>query len=97
MAGPGTPCPSSSLAENGRYSFDVVDVITETGFAGALSWLRGMNVLAIGNREDQCLIAEIRRGEGGTVTFRILHGIEWSDWVEAVRFSQGGTKLAVGD
>mmetsp|Transcript_17709 Transcript_17709/g.42666 ORF Transcript_17709/g.42666 Transcript_17709/m.42666 type:complete len:1002 (-) Transcript_17709:1100-4105(-) len=88
------PCLSSS---NGtQYSFDIVDVISETGFAGTLSW-QNNNILAIGNREDQCLIADIRHGEDGTVTSNILHSIERSDWVTAVQFSHGGTKLAVGD
>jgi len=91
------PCLSSGNCGKKQYSFDVVDVITETGFVGALCWLKNSNILAIGNREDQCLIAEIRRGEDGTVTSNILDNIERSDWVTAVKFSHGGTKLAVGD
>ncbi|KAL7545202.1 hypothetical protein ACHAWF_008553 [Thalassiosira exigua] len=87
----------SSCGSSKRYSFDVVDRITETGFVGALSWLKNSNILAIGNREDQCLIAEVRRGEDGTVTSNVLHKIERSDWCNAVKFSHGGTKLAIGD
>jgi len=90
------PCLSSTSGSN-QYSFDTVDIITETGFVGALCWLKNSNILAIGTREDNCLIAEIRRGDDGAVTSQILHSIERKDWVTAVQFSHGGTKLAVGD
>lgn len=83
--------------DNKRYSFDIVDVIIETGFVGTLSWLKNTNILAIGSREDQCLIADIRREKDGKVSSTILHSIDRSDWVTAVQFSHGGTKLAVGD
>lgn len=90
------PCISSA---NGctQCSFDLVHVITETGFVGALCWLKSSNILAIGNREDQCLIADIRRGLDGAITSTILHTIERPDWVTALQFSHGGTKLAIGD
>lgn len=88
---------ASSGSGSKQYSFDIVDVITGTGFVGALSWLKSSNILAIGNRDDKCLIADIRRGEDSKVTSTILCKIERADWVTAVRFSHGGTKLAVGD
>ena len=88
---------ASSASGSKQYSFDVVDVITGTGFVGALSWLKSSNILAIGNRDDKCLIADIRHGENSKVTSTILSTIERADWVTAVQFSHGGTKLAVGD
>jgi WD40 repeat protein len=88
---------ASSACGSKRYSFDKVDVITGTGFVGALSWLKSSNILAIGNRDDKCLIADIRHGEKSKVTSTILSTIERADWVTAVQFSHGGTKLAVGD
>ncbi|KAL7472741.1 hypothetical protein ACHAXS_013119 [Conticribra weissflogii] len=80
-----------------KQSFRVVDIITETGFVGALSWQKNSNVLAIGNREDQCLVVDVCRENDGSVNTHILHNVERSDWVNAVRFSPGGTKLAIGD
>ncbi|KAL9190889.1 hypothetical protein ACHAXT_000595 [Thalassiosira profunda] len=90
------PCLAVGDGER-NYSFNVVDVLPETGFVGTLSWLKNSNILAIGNREDQCLIAEIRRRDDGAITSNVLHNIERSDWVTAVAFSHGGTKLAIGD
>jgi len=90
---------SSSLRPSGitKQSFRVVDVITETGFVSALSWQKNSNILAIGNREDQCLVVKVCRGNDSSVNTNILHNVERSDWVNAVRFSPGGTKLAIGD
>jgi len=89
--------PRISNSDDKRYSFDVVNIISGTGFVGSLSWLRNSNILAIGNRDDQCLIANVIRGEDGLVSSNILHSIERSDWVTSVKFSHGGTKLAIGD
>lgn len=90
------PC-ISSVDGTIQHSFEIVHVITETGFVGALCWLKSSNILAIGNRDDQCLIADVRRGLDGVITSTILHTIERSDWVSALQFSHGGTKLAIGD
>ena len=88
---------SEDSSNNEKYSFEIVNVIKQTGFVGALTWLKNTNILAIGSRTDQCLIAEVKRGIDGTVTSSILHNIERSDWVNAVKFSHGGTKLAIGN
>ena len=88
---------SNSASNTKKHSFRIVDIITETGFVGALSWQKNSNILAIGNREDQCLVVEVCRNKDGTVNSNILHNIERTDWVNAVRFSPGGTKLAIGD
>jgi WD40 repeat protein len=90
------PC-MSSVDGTIQSSFEIVHVITDTGFVGALCWLKSSNMLAIGNRDDQCLIADVRRGLDGAITSTILHTIERSDWVSALQFSHGGTKLAIGD
>jgi WD40 repeat protein len=81
-----------------KEHFRIVDVITETGFVGTLHWQKNSNILAIGNREDQCLVVEVcKNKETGAVSSNILHNIERADWVNAVKFSPGGTKLAIGD
>ena len=86
--------PSSSK----NPPFCAVDVITDTGFVGALHWRKNSNVLAIGSREDQCLIVEVIRDRTtDTVKSNVLHNIERRDWVNSVKFSPGGTKLAIGD
>ncbi|KAL7519388.1 hypothetical protein ACHAWX_004148 [Stephanocyclus meneghinianus] len=89
---------SKSIGESRKQEFPVVEIITETGFVGALHWRKNSNILAIGSREDQCLIVEVSRNKNtNTVASNIIHTIERRDWVNAVKFSPGGTKLAIGD
>lgn len=81
-----------------QSSFRTVDVITDTGFVGALHWRKNSNILAIGSREDQCLIVEMAKNKTThKLSSNILHNIERRDWVNSVKFSPGGTKLAIGD
>jgi WD40 repeat protein len=95
------PCISRSHSKSksdATQQFPEVDIITETGFVGALHWQKNSNILAIGSREDQCLIVEVVKDKStSTVKSNILHSIERSDWVNTVKFSPGGTKLAIGD
>jgi WD40 repeat protein len=89
---------SNSSSSGRKHSFRTVDVITDTGFVGALHWRKNSNILAIGSREDQCLIVGVTKNiVTNSVSSSILCNIERNDWVNAVRFSPGGTKLAIGD
>jgi WD40 repeat protein len=94
------PSGSNPKSKSGskKHSFRAIDVITDTGFVGALHWRKNSNILAIGSREDQCLIVEVKKDKTiNTVNSNILHNIERNDWVNTVKFSPGGTKLAIGD
>ena len=89
---------SNTSSSSGNPSFCAVDIITDTGFVGALHWRKNSNILAIGSREDQCLIVEVTRDRAtNTVKSNVLHNIERRDWVNSVKFSPGGTKLIIGD
>lgn len=80
--------------------YPVLHTILETGFVGSLSWRKNSNVLAIGSREDKCLVFNISAAEcedGKHIQSTLLKTISTSDWVNAVAFSPGGTALAIGD
>jgi WD40 repeat protein len=85
--------------------YPVLHTIRDTGFVGALSWRKNSTVLAIGSREDKCIVVNVsasdRDGEelnlGRHIRSKILQTISRSDWVNAVTFSPGGTALAIGD
>ena len=85
------------LLSSSQPEFRQVGTIVNAGWVGSMSWQNNTNILAIGNRDDHCLIAEVRRVDDSTVTSKVLHTIERRDWVNAVKFSNGGTKLAIGD
>ena len=80
--------------------YPILHTILDTGFVGSLSWRKNSNVLAIGSREDKCLVVNIAAADGEDdrhIQSTILETISRPDWVNAVAFSRGGTALAIGD
>lgn len=94
-------------------NYPLLHVIRGTGFVGCLEWRADSSVLAIGSREDRCMIVQVdeievplQPHEAGprddtaprtVVTSRVMHTTERTDWVNAVSFSPGGRVFAVGD
>jgi WD40 repeat protein len=104
----GTGNAVSILAPTQPYP--VLHTITPTGFVGSLHWLRGTNTLLIGSRMGKAMIVKIRAEDElvpnavdpeatvRTIQSSIVHTIDRQKaWVNAVKFSPGGTALAVGD
>lgn len=85
--------------------YPVLHTILDMGFVGSLSWRKKSTVLAIGSREDKCIIVNVSASDrdggelnlGRHIQSRVLLTISRSDWVNAVSFSPGGTALAIGD
>jgi WD40 repeat protein len=80
--------------------YPVLHTILDTGFVGSLCWRRNSTVLAIGNRDDKCLVVNVSADDGDCgrhIQSNILETITRPDWVNSVAFSPGGTALAVGD
>ena len=101
----GTGNAVSILAPTAPYS--ILHVIEKTGFVGSLDWLPGTNTLVIGSRLGKAMIAQIWTAGSGEkepgvmqdVQSSIVHTIERGKktWVNAVKFSPGGSAFAVGD
>lgn len=87
--------------------YPALHTITKVGFVGALSWKPDSAILAIGSREDRCVIVRVsavddekQRGPGGRgrkIVSEVIHTVHRRDWVNAVKFSPGGSVLAIGD
>jgi WD40 repeat protein len=86
--------------------YPVVRVIRGTGFVGSLDWRLNSTVLAVGSRADKCTLYNISTaeddigGEVGTIRRIVsqeLYTITRKDWVNVVKFSPGGSVLALGD
>ena len=85
--------------------YPVLHTILDTGFVGSLSWRKKSTVLAIGSRDDKCIIVNVSASDrdggelnlGRHIRSRVLLTISRSDWVNGVSFSPGGTALAIGD
>lgn len=79
-------------------SFRVVNTICKTGFVGTLDWKANSNVLAIGSRENCCLIVKFEKAEGSIILISTVQNvIETKSWVNKVSFSPSGELLAIGD
>ena len=87
--------------------YQVLHTISPTGFVGSLHWLPGSNTLLIGSRLGTAIVAKIRKDDQPSedhsehvqsVQSTIVHSIDRGRaWVNAVKFSPGGTALALGD
>ncbi len=81
--------------------YDILHDIPNTGFVGCVHWRGESNVLAIGSRLDFVIIFQVRESEdhsGRTRVYsEILHKIEYKYWVNCVKFSADGSRVAVGD
>jgi len=75
----------------------ILYTIPNTGFVGSLDWRANSTTLAIGNREESCLIVSISFKESGVYVSQLLHSIRRKDWVNVVAFSPGGTMVVIGD
>jgi WD40 repeat protein len=99
----GTGNAVSILAPTEPYP--ILHTIKQTGFIGSLHWLTGKNTLVIGSRLGTATIVQVwaRDDESapaspGHIQSTIVHTIDRQRaWVNAVKFSPGGTALAVGD
>jgi WD40 repeat protein len=80
-------------------SYELIHTIQGTGFVGALCWKKNTNVLAIGTREDVCLVTEIKQPplHADALCHAPPKCLERSSWANAVQFSLDGSMLAVGD
>ena len=105
----GTGNAVSILAPTAPYT--ILHIIPNTGFVGSLDWLPGTNTLAIGSRLGKALIVDIH-GESkvpvsGTATVAAPHDIRSTivhtvdrgkkNWINVVKFSPGGSAVAIGD
>ena len=87
--------------------YPILHTIKDTGFVGSLHWKPNSAILAIGSREDRCIVVKVSAADEQTQTgptgiarrivSEILHTVHRRGWVNAVAFSPGGSVLAVGD
>eukprot|EP00934_Nitzschia_sp_Nitz4_P002029 Nitzschia sp. Nitz4//scaffold42_size132992//33374//36964//NITZ4_003386-RA/size132992-processed-gene-0.6-mRNA-1//1//CDS//3329551679//2029//frame0 len=88
--------------------YPVLHTIPHTGFVGSMHWLKGTNTLLIGSRNGKATIVKVwaQDKQPGTrsmhlhqdIQSTVVHTIDKERaWINAVKFSPGGTALVVGD
>lgn len=77
--------------------YPILHTVEATGFVGSLHWKPDSDILAIGSRLRKLLIVKVEATDNGKQTdAEVLYSLNYTNWVNRVAFSPGGTCLAVG-